>query len=87
MMTWFCYNEDLSLVPPLKKRTRHWCNHGWSGSMANALFTDWSINRYFSETRRWIVNLCEAQSINTLNTLDEWVKNDLNKRARQPFLK
>ena len=37
------------LVPPLKKRTRHWCSHGWSGSMARALLTDCSINMDFSE--------------------------------------
>lgn len=27
-------------VPRLKKRTRHWCNHGLEGSMATALFID-----------------------------------------------
>lgn len=43
---------ELSVVPPLKKRTRHWCNHGWSGSMAYALFIDWSINRYFSDEEK-----------------------------------
>lgn len=43
---------ELSVVPPLKKRTRHWCNHGWSGLMAYALFIDWSINRYFSDEEK-----------------------------------
>ncbi|TNN51062.1 hypothetical protein EYF80_038743 [Liparis tanakae] len=35
-------------LPPLKKRTRHWCSHGLEGSMVTARLIDWSINSSFS---------------------------------------
>lgn len=41
---WICGRAS----PRLKKRTRHWCSHGLEGSIATALFIDWSINRNFS---------------------------------------
>lgn len=71
------------LVPPLKKRTRHWCNHGWSGSMATALLTDWSINRYFSETKkRRKFEMCDAE----IKDKGRGIR-DLDEDACRPFLK
>ena len=76
---WHCGSNDQPFLPPLKKRTRHWWSHGWSGSMASALLTDWSINRYFSE-RRQIVNYRHHEKKSSVVTL-KWVC------ACQPFLK
>lgn len=71
-------NKTEAVLPPLKKRTRHWCSHGWSGSMANALFTDWSINRYFSEKRRHIRNRLGRSELLTKVSEATFIKNYLS---------
>lgn len=78
-------------LPPLKKRTRHWCSHGLEGSMVTARLIDWSINRYFSERKKQtqkgnVTSISNhAVTLEVLNNLEYETGFYLYEKDRQTF--